>query len=91
MFERKKIGEDFEKLREERGVPKERIAAIIGISPEAVSRFEKGEFCLRTENILKLLDFYELPTSTIDKYYHRSERMQMEIDAYEGYLKSKKR
>lgn len=91
MFEHEKFGKDFRRLRKERGIPKERLAAIVGISREAMTKFEEGHSCLKLNNLLKLLDFYQLPVTIVYKYYRRSERMQTEIERYEKNLAKKNR
>lgn len=91
MFEHEKFGKDFRRLRKERGIPKERLAAIVGISREAMTKFEEGHSCLKLNNLLKLLDFYQLPVTIVYKYYRRSERMQTEIERYERNLAKKNR
>lgn len=66
--------------RKERHLSMGKASAIVGITEDALGKFERGECHIKLENIMKLLDAYELPVSVLNKFYVRSERMQVEID-----------
>lgn len=72
-------------VREAQRKTREQVAAIIGITPEAIRNFETGTSHMKVENIMRLLDVYGMDGSVLDRYYKRSEQMQtiMNIQANE--------
>lgn len=84
---------DFEKLsrflrdkRKERRVSMEKTAEIVGISADALGKIERGECHVKLENVLKLLDVYDVPASVLSDFYTRSERMQTEMRIFQKHL-----
>ena len=52
------LGERIQALRRERGMSQEGLAEVLGISRQAVSKWEKGLSCPDTGNLLALAELF---------------------------------
>lgn len=59
-------------LRESRGLSKAQLAKWIGVSPAAVSAYERGERVPRDEIKMRIADFFGV--SIIDVFYYTEKR-----------------
>lgn len=76
-----KMGERLLKLRMEHGLSQEDLASALGVSRQAVSKWERGEASLDTDNLIKLAEFYhisidELLDHKVEKEEKKAEEKQ---------------
>ena len=64
----------------QRKLSMQRVADIIGITVEALGKFERGRSNLKLENIMALCDLYQITVPVFETYYSRSEEMQAMMD-----------
>ena len=57
---RRRLGADLRRLREERSLRLEDVAARLGVAPSTLSRIETGKAPTRTSYLTLLLDLYEV-------------------------------
>jgi transcriptional regulator with XRE-family HTH domain len=55
---RRQLGEDLRKLRHDRSLRQEDVAAVLGIAPSTLSRIERGEVPTRSSYLTTMLDIY---------------------------------
>lgn len=73
-----KMGERLLKLRMEHGLSQEDLASALGVSRQAVSKWERGEASLDTDNLIKLAEFYHI---SIDELLnHKVEKEEKKVD-----------
>ncbi len=80
MFDYADLGGYLRSVRRERKLSMQRVADIIGITVEALGKFERGKSNLKLENIMALCDLYQITIPVFDTYYSRSEEMQAMMD-----------
>lgn len=76
MFNYSHLGKFMRKTRQEKHLSMQCVADIIGITVEALGRFERGTSNLKLENIMALCDIYDLPAYILSNFYSRSDEMQ---------------
>ena len=80
MFDYADLGGYLRSVRRERKLSMQRVADIIGITVEALGKFERGKSNLKLENIMALCDLYQIAVPVFETYYSRSEEMQAMMD-----------
>ena len=80
MFDYADLGGYLRRVRRERKLSMQRVADIIGITVEALGKFERGKSNLKLENIMALCDLYQITVPVFETYYSRSEEMQAMMD-----------
>ena len=80
MFDYADLGGYLRSVRRERKLSMQRVADIIGITVEALGKFERGKSNLKLENIMALCDLYQIEVPVFEAYYSRSEEMQAMMD-----------
>lgn len=80
MFDYADLGGYLRSVRKERKLSMQRVADIIGITVEALGKFERGRSNLKLENIMALCDLYQITVPVFETYYSRSEEMQAMMD-----------
>ena len=62
-----KLGEKIQRLRKEKGISQEELAAQLSVSRQAVSKWELGESMPDTENVVRLSNLFEVTTDFLLK------------------------
>lgn len=62
---RKTLGETLRDKRIERGMTQELVAELLGVSRQAVSKWESGKTDPSTANLLALAELYEVPVGDL--------------------------
>ncbi len=60
-----KLGEKIKELRKARNISQEKLAEMIGVSRQAVSKWEKEQSLPTTENLLVLVNIFEIPVEQL--------------------------
>ena len=89
MIDYKQLRKYLYTIRKERKLSRERVAEVIGISEDALGKFERGECRIKLDNIIKLLDAYGESPAVLSQFYIRSERMQIELNILSNEMKVK--
>ena len=66
----KYFGKRIKELRESKGYTQERLAEIVGLEYQTVSRIETGYYFTGYENLIKLADAVEVPLYELFNYSH---------------------
>ncbi len=78
------LGENLKKLRNERAITQETLADFLGVSFQAVSKWERGESCPDIEMLPAIASFFNTTTDDllgVDKFEHES-KIQDYINKY---------
>lgn len=65
MSEREQRGEALRRLRQLAGLQQQEVAALLGITPGALSQWESGRTELRVTDVQKLAQAFEMPLATL--------------------------
>jgi len=89
MIDYNKLREYLHGIRKERKLSRGRIAEVIGISEDALGKFERGKCRIKLDNVIKLFDVYGISPEVLNNFYTRSERMQFEMNVLNNEMKEK--
>lgn len=60
-----RVGRILASYRQERGVTQDKVAELLGVEPETISRFERGETLPSLVRLAELAEVYEVPLEAL--------------------------